>query len=165
MTHYNRQPYSGSDTGGWRNKEWFENKVWPHVSIRFPEKVPLVLDAGCGNGRFLPWLSEIAEKVVALDPVETLHPEYEEMAEFHGVHFHEFEYPMKFDAIFFLASFMIIKKQELVNVREKCGDLLAKEGIICIYIDRRDMGLVEETFDDYTFSTCDSKTIFVEAKC
>lgn len=161
---YNRQPYKGNaDTTGWRDLGWFKNKVWPHISIRFPEKVSLVLDVGCGNGRFAPMLRELADEVVAIDPVEDPHPDHQEFAEFRKCHFHDFEHERKFDAIFFMASFMIIQKQGVVDVQKKCRELLKPGGLILMYVERRDLELVNEAFDDWVMSDCDSKTIFVEA--
>ena len=163
--HYNRQPYSGSDTGGRRTKEWFDKIVWPHIQEYIPNPVGLALDAGCGNGRFFPRLSETCDKLVALDPVEEIHSDYDGMAEFYKQHFHEFTYPEKFDVIFFMASFMIIAKQEKIDVQDKCRELLKDNGCIMIYIDWRDIDLVYKTFDFYqSFKTDDSKTGFVIAR-
>ena len=161
--HYNRQPYKGDDTSGWRDKNWFENHIWNSILHFFPDEVGSVLDVGCGNGRFTPYLDTIAERVVAIDPVETIHSSYlKNVSEFSQKHFHELKVTETFDAVFFFASFMIISEQNQCHIREKCKKLLNEGGLVVIYIDARDLNHVSDNFPTYeVVKTSDPKTCVV----
>jgi SAM-dependent methyltransferase len=163
---YNKQPYSGDDTSGARTKDWYEKFVWPLIAIKNRIKLNLVLDVGCGNGRFTPKLSVISNKVVAFDPVEDIHPSYADNAEYFKCHLSDFEYVDKFDALFFIGSFMIIRTQGQTDIRTKCKDLLTNDGSVFILIDVKDEEMIYETFyiDDINKMKVDDRTSLVEVK-
>ena len=69
MTAYGKQKYSGLDSPTHPISS-VVNKVFPHISRFLNKRETVLLDLGCGNGRFSNLYSKMCSKVVAIDPVD-----------------------------------------------------------------------------------------------
>jgi SAM-dependent methyltransferase len=105
----------------------------------------VVLDFGCGSGRFSCWIAPKVKKVVGLE----ITPEMIDLAEKHrtaenvefvtydGVHFPSFSFP--FDLILSVGVLQIMRRELLKNTLSSLAQYLKKDGKLC---------LIEQASDD-----------------
>ncbi|MGZ3613048.1 MAG: class I SAM-dependent methyltransferase [Thermodesulfobacteriota bacterium] len=98
----------------------------------------VVLDFGCGSGRFSYWIAPKVKKVVGLE----ITPEMIDLAEesrtaenvefkvYDGIHFPTFPYP--FDLILSVGVLQIFRGELLKNILSNLARYLKKEGRLCL---------------------------------
>ncbi|MGZ3524721.1 MAG: class I SAM-dependent methyltransferase, partial [Thermodesulfobacteriota bacterium] len=98
----------------------------------------VVLDFGCGSGRFSYWIAPKVKKVVGLE----ITPEMIDLAEksrtaenvefkvYDGIHFPTFSYP--FDLILSMGVLQIFRGELLKNILSNLARYLKKEGRLCL---------------------------------
>lgn len=132
------QPYDSKDLEAVDKKntlQVFKDEILPYIS-EFFNSDGIILDIGCGNGRFTSILKNYFKSVVALDIHRNINPFYlKDNVSFHNMLFQD--YNEKVDCLFFMGSFYIQDNYGIEDSFIKATNLLNDNGYIIIIDDKK----------------------------
>ena len=130
-----------------------EENVFREKSLLYPEEIQgkLVLDAGCGNGRYSNWSAQYGAEVIGIDLGDGVESAYKNLKDLENVHIIQgdiFHLPFKkeiFDVIFSIGVLMHTGNTKLAT--KSLVEHLKKSGSITVHIYHRGNPVYE--FNDF----------------
>ena len=114
----------------------FDKEIWVHIKKYFNQD-SVVLDVGCGNGRFSSFISEHVKQVDAIDAFRDINPKHKaDNVSFYNKNIQEFE-GKNYDVVFLFGVFYLQESWCSYKAFETLVSKLSDNGVLIIIDDKK----------------------------